>query len=149
MNQASRWKHFLSWWESNKCRGLDGTLLYVMIEAKIEELKRGEKLFGGLSSSSINEVGGEREEMTMKPGKCEHIDWNAASKLEVTYKRGGVAVHEPNFLFCPLCGAPKPVEKELWEKLRDAGISSQGFIGQDYWKAMAEISRTHFEGEKR
>lgn len=49
--------------------------------------------------------------------------------------------------FCPICGTPRPKEKELWEKMKEAWLASETCC-DDSFKLMARVSEQHFK-EKR
>ena len=85
---------------------------------------------------------------------CEHIYMNEISQ---SYFVHPIWPLTDEAKFCPICGTPKPVEKELAQKLFEAWVKSYcGHatwidlveLSKESWRKVASVADEHFKDSK-
>lgn len=91
---------------------------------------------------------------------CEHINlgWvgNVDSEMKEVFVMNGVNIHFDKslspWIFCPICGTPRPKEKSLVEKVIEAMDKAGGVVGgplSTYEKTMEAMAQAAIDTIKR
>lgn len=76
---------------------------------------------------------------------CEHIHWGKNIVRQEGWCLGSdMIVDHQDWKFCPMCGARRPKEKELWEKFWE-WLQSHRYDTDVAGKELAKIAEEHFK----